>query len=122
IETVAQCLADAQSDPRFIPVGLYDGSCPIGFAMYGAFPHETEHTRVWLDRFFIDKAYQGHGYGERFLTLLLSFLQEGYGCARIYLSLYADNVRAKALYEKHGFHLNGEVDPKGELLMVKILS
>lgn len=41
-----------------------------------------------------------------------------YSCEEIYLSLYPDNERAFTLYSNLGFERNGELDTKGEQIMV----
>lgn len=66
IETTQQCLDEAASDQRFIPVGLYREDTVVGFAMYGLFPHEDGSQRVWLDRYLIDERYQHKGLGKYF--------------------------------------------------------
>ncbi|MFJ7669201.1 GNAT family N-acetyltransferase [Lysinibacillus sp. NPDC097195] len=119
IETTQQCLDEAESDQRFIPVGLYKEGSAVGFAMYGVFPHEDGTQRVWLDRYFIDERYQHQGLGKYFLQQLIKFLQVKYNCKEIFLSVYDDNVVAIQLYQKFGFVFNGELDEKGEKVMVR---
>lgn len=119
IETTQQCLDEAESDQRFIPVGLYKEGKPVGFAMYGVFPHEDDTQRVWLDRYFIDERYQHQGLGKYFLQQLIDFLQATYNCQKIFLSVYDNNEVAIQLYQKFGFTFNGELDEKGEKVMVR---
>lgn len=119
IESTDQCLAEAEIDKRFIPVGLYRGDTAVGFAMYGMFPHEDNSARVWLDRYFIDERYQHKGLGKHFLQQLIDHLVATYGCQNIYLSVYDDNFAAIQLYKNFGFGFNGELDDKGEKVMVK---
>lgn len=87
----------------------------IGFTMYGEILSEQ---RVWMDRFLIDQKYQGQGHGKKALSDLIQYLFDRYSCKEIYLSLYPDNQRAFALYCNLGFELNGELDTKGEQIMV----
>lgn len=119
IEPVRACLDETAALPLWRPVGIYDGTQPVGFAMYGYFSDEGRGGRAWLDRLLIDSRFQGRGYGTAALRLLLRRLREEYGCKEIYLSLYADNRRAYDLYYRHGFRLNGERDTGGELVMVR---
>lgn len=118
IETVQECLDEASENSSWRPVGIYDENTLIGFSMYGLL-HEKEYKgpRVWLDRIFIDKRYQGKGYGKASVEILLKRLYEEYGEPMIYLSVYDDNEVAIKLYEKLGFRFNGEIDTKGEKLM-----
>lgn len=117
IESVAECLSEADALNSWRPVLLYDGGRAVGFAMYGFFPKEGEKGRVWLDRMLIDRRYQGRGYGKAAMHALIDRLTEEYRCDRIYLSLYEDNERALSLYRAFGFYFTGEVDTKGEKVM-----
>ena len=113
IESVADCLKEADGDYRWHPVGIYGGSDLIGFSMYGKFGNH-----VWLDRLLIDKAYQGKGYGKSSAEALIKKLREEFETDRIYLSVYDDNPHAIELYKKEGFRFNGELDENGEDIMV----
>ncbi|WP_409367279.1 GNAT family N-acetyltransferase [Lysinibacillus sp. 38-6] len=119
IETTQQCLDEAEIDQHFIPVGLYKEGNAVGFAMYGVFPHEDDTQRVWLDRYFIDERYQHQGLGKYFLQQLIDFLTAKYNCQKIFLSVYDNNEVAIQLYQKFGFAFNGELDEKGEKVMVR---
>ncbi|QUG41623.1 GNAT family N-acetyltransferase [Psychrobacillus sp. INOP01] len=119
IESTEQCMKEAEECTNFKPVGLYTDGCLVGFAMYGLFPEETENGRVWLDRFLIDSRYQGFGYGTIMLNALIQKLVIEFSCTQIYLSVFEENKAAIHLYQKFGFHFNGEIDLKNEKIMVK---
>lgn len=119
LETTSECLAEAKEEARYVPVGLYKGKLPVGFAMYGKFNWINGEPRVWLDRYFIDERYQGKGFGKYYLQVLIDHLVAKYHAERIYLSVYDDNVVAIQLYKKFDFHFNGELDENGEKIMVK---
>lgn len=119
IETTKECLDEAKEEIFWRPVGIYDDSTLIGFAMYGCFKEDLKEDRIWLDRFLIDKNFQGKGYGKATLKLLIERLVNEYNCTKIYLSIYDDNVNAIKLYEDLGFKFNGELDINGEKVMVK---
>ena len=110
IESVSACLQEADALDLWRPVGIYDGSTLIGFAMYGFFPELGE---LWLDRLLIDKRYQHKGYGEQAVLALLDRLSTEYGQDTIYLSVYVDNTGAIQLYQRIGFCFNGRYDTKG---------
>ena len=114
VESVEDCLREAQGYGAWRPVALLRGEEVVGFAMYGRF---RNRRRVWLDRLLIDRAYQGRGYGRAFLGLLLERLFAEYRCDSIYLSLFDDNRQALALYESFGFVSTGERDTGGEAVM-----
>lgn len=118
IETTKECLQEAEELALWRPVGIYDGDKLVGFAMYGCFEYEGKKGRVWLDRLMIGDGHQGKGYGKASLNLLIQTLYEEYNCDEIFLSIYEDNVNAIRLYENVGFRFNGEIDTKGEKVMV----
>ena len=104
IESVTQCLQEADKLELWRPIGIY-------------FP-EPAPGQVWLDRLLIDKKYQGKGYGKRVVLALLDRLRTEYSCDTIYLSVYEANSHAIHLYQQIGFHFNGEYDTNGEHVMV----
>lgn len=122
VETPAQCLEEASRLGLWRPVALCTGGEIVGFAMYGRFPREGTHGRVWLDRLLIDRRHQGKGYGAAAVDILCRRLQKEYACDRVFLSCYPHNKAAIALYEKKGFCFNGEKDINGEDVMVRQLA
>ena len=97
IESVSECLKEADELKLWRPVGIYDGSTLIGFAMYGYFP-EPAPGQLWLDRLLIDKKYQGKGYGKQAVLALLDKLRTEYQRDTVYLSVYENNPHAIQLY------------------------
>lgn len=120
IETVAECLDEAEMDDRWHPAGIYaDNDILVGFVMYGSFKsRSTGETRVWLDRLLIDEKYQGKGLGKAATLAILARLFQEYGCDEVYLSVYNTNKTAIHLYTEIGFAKNGQKDTKGEDVMV----
>ena len=116
IESVSECLREADELELWRPVGIYDSDTLIGFAMYGYFP-EPAPGQLWLDRLLIDKRYQGKRYGRQAVFALLGRLQTEYKCDKVYLSVYKDNSHAIHLYQQIGFRFNGTYDTKGEHIM-----
>lgn len=112
IESVAECLKEADEYPAWRPKAIYADEILVGFMMYGMF------ERVWFDRLLIDKRYQGKGYGTKVVSEALKMLRTEYGQKEIYLSAYPDNHKALKLYERFGFVKTGELDTKGEQIMV----
>ena len=117
IESVSECLREADELELWRPVGIYDSDILIGFAMYGYFP-EPAPGQLWLDRLLIDKKYQGKGYGKQAVLALLDKLHAEYQSDAVYLSVYENNPHAIQLYQQIGFHFNGEYDTNGEKVMV----
>lgn len=120
IETTAECLREADELSFWRPVGIYDDTTLIGFAMYGYLPFLGE-GQLWFDRLLIDKQYQHKGYGRAAVAALLKRLQQEYpSCSCVYLSVYEDNTAAIRLYRQAGFSFNGGYDTKGERIMVRM--
>ena len=120
VESVEDCLREAQGYGAWRPVALLRGEEVVGFAMYGFFPMYKPAGRVWLDRLLIDQRYQGQGYGKAAFTALLHRLYAEYPHRRkIYLSVIEANVPAICLYSQFGFQFTGELDTHGEKVMVQ---
>ena len=117
IESPAECLREADASDFWRPVGIYDGTELVGFAMYGYLPFLGE-GQLWFDRLLIDKAFQGRGYAKAAIAALLERLRQEYPCRRVYLSVYGDNAAAIHLYRQAGFSFNGDYETKGERVMV----
>lgn len=111
-----ECLQEADKLELWRPVGIYDNSTLVGFAMYGYFPMPAP-GQLWLDRLLIDKKYQGKGYGKQAVVSLLDRLHTEYQSNTVYLSVYANNPHAIRLYQQIGFLFNGEYDTKGEQII-----
>ncbi len=114
IESNLYSIAESKFEEAWKTVGIYNDDILIGFSMYG----KLEDNRVWLDRFMIDHKFQGRGYGKLSLKFLIDSLYREYECEEIYLSIYEDNINAIELYKSYGFEFNGELDSKGEKVMI----
>ncbi len=113
IETVDQCLEEANTYDEWHPVAIYCDEEIVGFAMYGSFG-PNKHT--WIDRIIIDEKYQGRGFGKIAMIRLIDIVSKEYGVNTIYLSIIEGNVLAYNLYKSIGFKYMNEKDPNGELL------
>ncbi|HEX5440622.1 MAG TPA: GNAT family N-acetyltransferase, partial [Ktedonobacterales bacterium] len=56
---------------------------------------------------FVSRDFQGRGIGSRLLETLLDVADNWLLLRRVELTVFAGNVRAKALYERHGFVVEG---------------
>ncbi|MCI0573348.1 MAG: GNAT family N-acetyltransferase [Myxococcaceae bacterium] len=101
----AIALAKAYVRPSGIPVvpfGIYAGIAMVGFLVLAYEPGSEEN--YWLSHFFVDRRYQGQGYGGRALETLARKLEaEHPSCRALQLTVHAENQRARRLYEKVGF-------------------
>ena len=117
LESVKQCLLDASKNPEWVCAGIYEKDIPIGFAMYGMISLTTPKNQVWIDRFMIDKNFQGKGYGKKAFQELIHIVKEAYHKDKMYLSVYENNKAAIHMYKSLGFRFNGELDFNGEKVM-----
>ena len=115
IETVLECFEEAQECDLWNPLAIACDGEYVGFTMYGEF---INPYRVWFDRFFIDERYQNKGYGKAIITVILEEIAKKYTCKEIHLSVYPHNIPAINLYKQVGFTFTGELDTKGEHVMV----
>ncbi|SHG45363.1 GNAT family N-acetyltransferase [Ornithinibacillus halophilus] len=113
IETVDECLKEAEIYKEWHPVAIYHDERIVGFAMYGSFGPNKD---TWIDRIMIDEKYQGLGLGKIAMKKLINIVSQEYGVNIIYLSIVEDNIIAHRLYESIGFEYMNEKDPNGELL------
>lgn len=114
IETVDECLKEAETFHEWHPVAIYYDDEIIGFAMYGSFGLNKD---AWIDRIMIDEKHQGKGYGKLAMIKLIDIISKEYGVNVIYLSITEENRKAYYLYKNIGFEFMNERDPNnGELL------
>lgn len=86
---------------------IYAGDHMIGYAMHGM----NRERDAWLDRFMIDRQYQGHGYGTAALTQLLQKMKTCYPDPKsIVLSVEKHNKAAIKIYERFGFRMTDQMD------------
>lgn len=103
-------LAQAYAQPECVPLALYVGNTPVGFAMYCLDPEDRQY---WIDRLMIDRNHQRKGYGREAMRLILARIRAlaDERHTYIYISFEPENDAAKALYESLGFLPDGrEID------------
>lgn len=119
IETVDECLKEAERYHEWSPVAIYLKEDVIGFAMYGSFGPNKD---TWIDRILIDESYQGKGYGKKAMIKLIDKVSIEYGVKVIYLSIIEENTLAYRLYKSLGFEYTNERDPNGELIFKYVIN
>lgn len=113
IESVDECLQEANTYHEWHPVAIYHHDEIVGFAMYGSFGANKD---TWIDRIMIDEKYQGNGIGRKAMLKLIHIVSKEYGVQDIYLSIIEENEAAYKLYTSIGFKFINERDPNGELI------
>ncbi len=88
------CVMDAQGETIIGMIGLH-----------GAGSLRRAHVRSL--GIAVAKAWQGQGVGDALMRQALAWADQWAGVLRIELTVHADNQRAIALYERHGFVKEG---------------
>ncbi len=110
VPIAAIALAKAYIRPgelTWIPYAFYANATMVGFAEL-AYEHGSEEN-YWLFHFFIDRHYQGQGYGKLALQTLIEFIKNHFAeCRTIHITVDPENERAIRLYTAAGFQPTGE--------------
>lgn len=92
---------------------IYANGTPVGFVML----HEvSERGRYYLWRFMIDARYQGRGYGQKALDLVVKHVKKNPKAKALTLSVVRAEGGAENLYRKFGFEFTGKIE-EGEHVM-----
>ncbi len=102
-------LAQAKVQPECVPLAVYDGERPIGFAMYGL---DYEEREYWIYRLMIDEKYQSRGYGRRGMEMLIEKIKQEAAPDHhvLFLSFEPDNEWGRKLYTSLGFVDDNRMD------------
>lgn len=115
--SIIEAYATIQSGYIALPFGIFEDERYIGFVMLGYDtngdedePDVVKHNYcIW--RFMIDERYQGLGYGEKAMELVMKYIKT-FPCGeakKCWLSYEPENEVAKTLYAKFGFKENGNM-------------
>ncbi|MBA4047589.1 MAG: GNAT family N-acetyltransferase, partial [Sphingomonas sp.] len=91
---------------------IYNGDVPVGFLMTS----ERVGAQPYLWRFMIDYRYQGRGFGQQALSILVDRLTKS-GATALLSSCVAGKDGPLAFYQRFGFALTGEKDEDGEVII-----
>lgn len=117
VDSNAYSIAEAYTEPNTHPRGIYLGSTPIGFTLYGKWIGEKNY---WIARLMIDSSYRRKGYAFKAMQLVVEDLSKFDDCKAIYISFVPENIYAKKLYEKLGFKNTGKIVDDEILYELKI--
>lgn len=88
------------------PYAIYHGPELVGFTELSYDPESDED--YWVFHFFIDRRYQGCGYGAAALERLIERVQTEHSqCRTLQLVVHPENHLAQRLYTKAGFRATG---------------
>lgn len=91
----------------WLPYAFYANTQMVGFTELAYEP--DSQSNYWMFHFFIDVHYQGQGYGQQALQLLVNFVKEQHPqCHSINLTVHPENVQALRLYSRAGFQPTGD--------------
>lgn len=99
------------SDPRFSVRIAEDGAEAAGFAKVGppSLPFETRRVAVELRQLYVLKPWQGAGIAPALMDWVMDEARRR-GADELYLSVFVDNHRARAFYDRYGFEAVGRYD------------
>ena len=110
VETPAESLADQEARAWNIDWTIeciYADDRMVGYAMHGM----NRYGDAWLDRYMIDRRYQGRGYGTEALKQLLEKMKTVYPDRKhILLSVERHNEQVIQMYERFGFTMTDDMD------------
>lgn len=86
---------------------IYKSQNPVGMCLY--YDSEKENSYI-LSQFFIDYRYQGKGFGDEGLKLIIEKIKADGKYNKILLCYIDKDLPARNLYKKHGFVLTGQID------------
>lgn len=110
-------IAEAKIYPENTPLAIYAGETLVGFVMYG---YWAEAARHYISRLMIAKEFQGKGYGNAAMQLVIARMKEQYGCQEIYISYDPQNNAARQLYKHLGFAATGELEEGEEVACLRL--
>ena len=96
---------------------IYNDDLPVGMAMYYDVEEEREYN---FSQLFIDKRYQGNGFGYAAASLILQMMKDDGKFDKVVLCYIEGDDAARNLYEKLGFRHTGEAY-EDEIIMEKKL-
>ena len=107
-------LVQAKYLEELTPLAIYDNDSMVGFLMYEI---DLQENIYRICRLMIDESFQGRGYGEQAMRLIIEKISKDKLRSKIFISFESENKGAEALYTKLGFKHTGEVDDDGEIVM-----
>ncbi len=86
----------------WLPYAVYAGHEMVGFLELAFEPGSPD--QYWMYHFFIDRQYQGQGFGKKALAAFVELVERTYPeCRCINLTVHPENTAAQHLYRSAGF-------------------
>ena len=99
-----QSIAEAHFSPVAWYRAIYADETPVGFVMLKDDPGKAEY---YLWRFMIDARYQGRGYGQRALELIIEYVRSRPGATELLLTYVPGPHSPARFYRNLGFEETG---------------
>lgn len=115
IEPNLLSMTEAGYITSYKPLAIYADETLVGFLMY--FREGDSGGHYWLDRFMIDAAHQGKGYGKAAVKAFVERVTSYPDCSAVLLTYVPGNAAAEKLYGGAGFVHTDETDENGEITM-----
>src|SRR5689334_6821164 len=85
-------------DMVWIPYAIYSDEQMVGFLELAHKPESP--NSCWVYHFFIDRSFQGKGYGKHALFALIHLVKDRYpSCQHICVTVHPENTLAQHLYQ-----------------------
>lgn len=91
---------------------VYDDDTPVGMGLYCDYPDLDSYE---LNQFFIDERYQGRGYGQAAVKLIMEEMRQKGKYRKVVLWCFDENDAAKMFYEHIGFAVTGTLQDEIEM-------
>jgi GNAT superfamily N-acetyltransferase len=122
VGTVAGALEDASQSPEGKPWyrAIYAGEQPVGFIMlsWDVTPEPPRIIGPWfLWKLLVDERHQGRGHGRAAVRLVADIVRAN-GAAELLTSCIPGDEGPELFYRRIGFSSTGDVDEKGEIILV----
>ena len=109
----ARSIAQAHFSQHAWFKAIYADETPVGFVMLWDDPAKPEY---YLWRLMIDARYQGNGFGQRAVELLIEHVRPRPNATELFTSVVQAEGGPQGFYERLGFELTGDYED-GEAVM-----
>lgn len=125
VSSVADSLAEAAENPQGKPWirAVYADGQPVGFVMlsWDVEPQPPDIYGPWfLWKLLIDHRHQGKGYGQEVVRQIVELVR-GQGATELLTSHVPGDGGPAGFYARLGFVPTGELDPKGEIILRRLV-
>lgn len=114
-------LLEANYESNRKPFAISSEGDIIGFIMYSYYQADSSYPvdSWWIERFMIDQAQQGKGYGKEGILAGINWFKQTMDETELRISAEVTNEVAIRLYQKQGFSLTGEEVEGEKVLLLK---